>query len=98
MLRKVIHVRQQKVFGNFFGGTGGDVFDHYSLGEPNAFRKMGLVSAGVDGYLVAQSGELCCEGGDVDVLTAGVDSTKCRKRARVFRHHGDLHRHTSSIS
>ena len=86
------HQRVEPVLGHRPRRPRRHVDDGCPLPEGNALRQVVPVPAGVDVDLVAPAPEGACEGGDVDVLAAGVHTTQRGEGAGVLGHHGDSHR------
>jgi hypothetical protein len=92
------HERRQRVLANGAGGPGRHVDDLDAGMELHDVGQAGRVAPGEDLDAVPAVREGRGEGGDVDVLAAGVLAAEDGERAGVLGDHGDPHRATSSRS
>ena len=86
------HQRVEVVLGHRPWWPGRYVDHGRPLPEGHPLGQVRPVPAGVDLDLVPPAAEGAGEGGDVDVLAAGVDSAQGGEGAGVLGHHGDSHR------
>jgi hypothetical protein len=89
---EVVHVGEQGVLGQRARRPGVDVLDSHPVTHRHPVGEGGVVPPGVDRHLEAAALEGEREGGDVDVLAAGVDGAERGQRAGVLGDQGDAQR------
>jgi hypothetical protein len=74
------HVLEEIILRDRLGGTGIDVIDDHTIAKRDAPRQRWIVSSCVHDYVTTELGQMCGEGGNVNVLPAGVRAAQHRQR------------------